>query len=48
MDNIIQDFAENFIQNIEKYVDSLFEGNQTPVAFLRNLCYSIVSFIIQG
>ena len=34
MDNIIQDFAENFIQNIEKYVDSLFEGEKKDISEL--------------
>ncbi|MFW5686627.1 MAG: hypothetical protein ACOCXL_00405 [Halanaerobium sp.] len=28
MNNIIQDFAENFICNIEKYVDELFDGEK--------------------
>lgn len=34
MDNIIQDFAENFIRHIEKYVDNLFEGEKTDISEL--------------
>lgn len=34
MDNIIQDFAENFIRNIEKYVDKLFEGEKKDISEL--------------
>jgi hypothetical protein len=31
MDNIIQDFAENFIRHIEKYLDNLFEGEKKDI-----------------
>jgi hypothetical protein len=34
MNNIIQDFAENFIRNIEKYVDNLFEGEKKDISEL--------------
>lgn len=34
MDNIIQDFAENFIRHIEKYVDNLFEGEKKDISEL--------------
>jgi len=34
MDNIIQDFAENFTRNIEKYVDNLFEGKKKDISEL--------------
>jgi hypothetical protein len=34
MNNIIQDFAENFIRNIEKYVDELFDGEKKDISEL--------------
>lgn len=34
MNNIIQDFAENFIRNIEKYVDELFDGERKDISEL--------------
>ena len=34
MDNIIKDFEENFIRHIEKYVEDLFEGDETDISGL--------------
>ena len=34
MDNIIQDFAENFIKDIEKYILELFEGEKEGISEL--------------
>jgi hypothetical protein len=34
MDNIIQDFSENFIRHIEKYVDNLFEDEKKGISEL--------------